>query len=83
MFVPKTEDQGTITLAQQDYLPILMDLFLVYRHSQRLSAHTISFYRNKLAYFLTFCEAQAVTQVAQVTPDLPVPARTLGTGESR
>ncbi len=84
MFAPKTQDQGTITLSQQDYLPILVDSFLVDRRSQGLSAETISLYRKKLAYFLRFCEVQAVSQVAQVTPDLIRRFLLyLGLGESR
>lgn len=70
MLVPKTQDQGTITLSQQDYLPILIDSFLVDRRSQGLSPDTIGFYRKKLNYFLAFCDSQVVTQVLQLTPDL-------------
>lgn len=70
MFVSRTQDQGTITLSQQYYLPILVESFLVDRRSQGLSAETIVFYRKKLHYFLTFCETQAVTQASQITPDL-------------
>lgn len=70
MFVRKPQDQGTIVLSQQDYLPILVKSFLVDRRSPGLSPDTVSFYRKKISYFLTFCEAQAVTQVSQVTPDL-------------
>ncbi len=70
MFVPKTQDQGTITLSQQDYLPILVKSFLVDRRSQALSPETVGFYRKKLNYFLSFCDSQAVTQVSQITSDL-------------
>ncbi|HXD10053.1 MAG TPA: site-specific integrase, partial [Anaerolineales bacterium] len=66
----KREDQGTITLSQMDYLPILIESFLVDRKAQGLSGETVKFYRKKLKYFLKFCEGQAVTQVAQLTPDL-------------
>jgi site-specific recombinase XerD len=70
MFSPKTQDQGTIVVAQQDYLPILADSFLVDRQSQGLSPETISFYRKKLHYFPSSCDGQAVTQIAHITPDL-------------
>lgn len=70
MSVLKTQDQGTIVLSQQDYLPILVESFLVDRRAQRLSSGTIDFYRKKLKYFLDYCEAQAVTQISQITPDL-------------
>jgi site-specific recombinase XerD len=64
------QDQGTIVLSQQDYLPFLIESFLVDRRSQGLSPDTISFYRKKLRYFEAYCEAQAITQASQVTPDL-------------
>ena len=38
MFSLKSQDQGTIVLSQQDYLPILVESFLVDRRSQGLSA---------------------------------------------
>ena len=66
----KIEDQGTITLSQMDYLPILIDSFLVDRKAQGLSIETVQFYKKKLNYFAKFCESQAVTQVGQLTPDL-------------
>ncbi len=66
----KIEDQGTIMLSQMDYLPIVIDSFLVDRRSQGLSVETILFYEKKLNYFAKFCESQAVTQVGQITPDL-------------
>jgi site-specific recombinase XerD len=70
MYAPKIEDQGTITLSQMDYLPILIDSFLIDRKSQGLSRETIQFYQKKLNYFAKFCESQAVTQAGQLTPDL-------------
>jgi site-specific recombinase XerD len=66
----KIEDQGTIALSQTDYLPILIDSFLVDRKAQGLSIETVHFYKKKLNYFAKFCESQAVTQVGQLTPDL-------------
>ena len=70
MCTQKIEDQGTIILSQMDYLPILIESFLVDRKAQGLSVETVKFYQKKLKYFLKFCEGQAVTQVAQLTPDL-------------
>ena len=70
MFASRTKDQGTIVLSQDDYLPILVDSFLVDRRSQNLSPGTQDFYRRKLAYFLRYCEVQVVTQVSQLTPDM-------------
>ena len=66
----KIEDQGTITLSHMDYLPILIESFLVDRKAQGLSIDTVLFYKKKLNYFAKFCESQALTQVGQLTPDL-------------
>jgi hypothetical protein len=70
MSLLKTHDQGTIELLQQDYLPILIESFLIDRRAQGLSPETIRFYNKKLKYFTKYCEAQVVTQVSQLTPDL-------------
>jgi hypothetical protein len=48
MFVLKAQDQGIIELPQQDYLPILIESFLIDRRSQGLSPGTIEFYTKKL-----------------------------------
>jgi len=66
----KNQDQGTIVLSQQDYLPILIESFLIDRRSQGLSPSTIDFYKKKLNYFLAYCEGQAVTQISQLTSDM-------------
>jgi site-specific recombinase XerD len=66
----KTQDQGIIELLQTDYLPILIESFLIDRKSQGLSSETIKFYRKKLKYLVHYCEGQAVTQVSQITPVL-------------
>jgi len=70
MSLLKTHDQGTIELLQQDYLPILIESFLIDRRAQGLSPETIRFYKKKLKYFLNYCEGQALTQISQLTPDL-------------
>jgi site-specific recombinase XerD len=69
MSVLKTQDQGLITLSQQDYLPILVESFLIDRRSQGLSPDTIEPYTKKLQYFLKYCERQALTQISQLTSD--------------
>ena len=49
----KIEDQGTIKLSQMDYLPIVIDSFLVDRKSQGLSLETVQFYnKNTKWYFI-------------------------------
>ena len=66
--IPK-QTQRTF-LEQECYLPILFETFLTARRAEGLSKSTITFYREKLTAFLAFCDAQAVTQVKDVTPDL-------------
>ena len=65
----KTQDQGLIILSQQDYLPILVESFLIDRKAQGLSPDTIELYTKKLKYFLRYCERQALTQISQITSD--------------
>ena len=48
----KLEDQGIIELSQMDYLPILIESFLIDRKAQGLSSETILFYQKKLKYFI-------------------------------
>lgn len=55
----KTQDQGTIALSQHDYLPIVVDSFLVARRAQGLSPETISLDRKQLKYLRDYCEDQA------------------------
>ena len=55
MYALKSQDQGIITLSQQDYLPILIESFLIDRRSQGLSPDTIEFYTKKLQYFQKYC----------------------------
>jgi hypothetical protein len=43
MYALKSQDQGLITLSQQDYLPILVESFLIDRRSQGLLYETIDF----------------------------------------
>ena len=69
MYALKTQDQGLITLSQQDYLPILVESFLIDRRSQGLSPDTIEFSTKKLQYFQKYCERQALTQISQLTSD--------------
>lgn len=69
MIALKTQDQGIITLSQQENLPIVVESFLIDRKAQGLASGTIFFYRKKLEYFLKHCEDQSVTQISQITPD--------------
>ncbi len=70
MIASNHEDQGTILLSQQDYIPLMVESFLIDRKAQSVSPDTLSFYQKKLKHFLSFCEQQTITQVSQITPDL-------------
>ncbi len=64
------ETQRIFLEEQQDtYLPILAESFLVDRRAAGLSPGTLKFYRDKIRIFLDYCEAQAVRQLADLTPD--------------
>ncbi|MEP0806739.1 MAG: tyrosine-type recombinase/integrase [Chloroflexota bacterium] len=65
--LPRTQ---AIFLRQDEYLPILAETFLITRKAEGKTAATVRYYQNHLRIFLAWCEAQAVTQVRDVTPDL-------------
>lgn len=65
--LPRTQ----ATFLQQDgYLPILAETFLTARKAEGRTSATLRYYRNHLGIFLEWCEACAVTQVQDVTPDV-------------
>ena len=57
-------------LKQEGYIPILFDGFLMARKAEGLSQSTMRYYRRSLSVFVAFYEAQQVTQIQDVTPDL-------------
>lgn len=57
-------------LQQEGYLPILAETFITARRAEGLSKNTLRYYREKLDIFLAWCEAQALTQAQEITPDL-------------
>jgi site-specific recombinase XerD len=64
--LPRTQQ----TFLQDCYLPILAETFYTAKKAEGLSAGSLKYYREKLTPFLDYCEAQAVTQLQDVTPDL-------------
>src|SRR5687768_13804655 len=68
--LPSHKQTQRTFLQQECYLPILFETFLTARKAEGLSKSTLNYYREKLTVFLAFCEAQAVTQIHDVTPDL-------------
>jgi integrase/recombinase XerC len=69
MFPTITENQRTISVSNAEYLPILVESFLVDRRTQGLARGTIEFYRTKLIVFQNFAESHALTQLTELTPD--------------
>jgi site-specific recombinase XerD len=61
---------ATDFLDQAGYLPILSEIFYTARKAEGVSVGTLAYYREKASIFLSWCEACAVTQIQQVTPDL-------------
>ena len=73
MFNLKAQDQGLITLSHQDYLPLMVESFLIDRRSQSLSLDTIELYTKKLQYFLRDCMKSGRVRLEndQIQPNLP------------
>jgi hypothetical protein len=57
MYSLKTQNQWIITLSQQDYLPLIIESFIIDRKSPGLAQGTIFFYQKKLEYFVKYCDA--------------------------
>lgn len=63
--------QWTIkNLALDDGIYTWLEAFLVDRKAQNMARGTLYFYREKLKLFSAYCDAQAVTNIGQVTPDI-------------
>ena len=61
--------QGTlVNSAVDEYLLTWLEAFLIGRKAMGVSDGTLYFYRKKLGKFSQYCEAQAVTQIPQITP---------------
>ena len=58
------------SLPQDVYIPTLAAAFLLDRRAQNLTKKTLDFYRMNLEIFITWCEAQAVKTIEQITPEL-------------
>ena len=64
------ETQGTLQEFSlvDTYLETWLEAFLIARKAKGLADGTLNFYRKKLKKFSAYCEAQAVTQIPQITP---------------
>ena len=66
-----TKTNGLITkFAQEDYLPLWIEAFLIDRRAQNMTAGTLYYYKTKLKLFIHFCETQAVRQITQIDAGL-------------
>jgi hypothetical protein len=72
MFPTNTENRRSINISAVDtaeYLPIIVEAFLLDRRTQRLTGGTIKFYQEKWKLFLDLSESHAFTQITELTPD--------------
>jgi|SRR5271157_2521948 len=69
MFSPETQTQRIVQVANDDYLPVLVESFLTDRRAGGMARGTVTFYAKKLKYFSAYCDAQALTHLADLTPD--------------
>lgn len=58
---------STGVLTNDDYLETWLDAFLFDRKAQNMTEGTLQFYRVKLKTFASYCEAQAISRVSQLT----------------
>ena len=63
-----TDSRKSTQFAQETYIPIWIESFLVDRRAANMADGTVTFYRHKLANFERYCESQALTQLDQLTP---------------
>jgi site-specific recombinase XerD len=64
-------DQRTITDYSQDtYLLSWINGFLLDRKAQNMSKGTLTFYQKKLKLFTDYCNAQVITQITELTPEI-------------
>ena len=57
-------------LETETHIETQVDTFLVDRRAQRKSEGTLGFYRQKLALFGEYCDAQGITAITQLSPAL-------------
>jgi site-specific recombinase XerD len=69
MFSTNLHEQTIIEFAQGGYLAITIESFLIDRQAAGLSRYTLKFYRQFLNPFITYCNANSLTLIQQITPD--------------
>lgn len=64
-----SENQTIITVLGDDNIAVWVDAFLQAKKSENLSKHSIAFYDRSLKVFITYCDAQSVRNINQITPN--------------
>jgi integrase/recombinase XerD len=54
----------------QDFIPDWANQFNQAKKAEGISSYTLIFYRQQLNHFLHFCDAQIITRVSEITPNL-------------
>jgi site-specific recombinase XerD len=68
---PNTEHaQTTINNSSFDSIPDWANAFYQARKVERVSPHTLTFYKQQLGHFLRFCDGQVISQMGELTPDV-------------
>ena len=60
----------TSKLCVQDYIPDWANQFYQAKKVEGISAFTLTFYKQQLGHFLRYCEAQVITRVDEITPNI-------------
>jgi integrase/recombinase XerD len=69
MFLAKNHEQTIIEISQGDFVAIIAESFLIDRQAGELSKKSLKFYKQFLTFFITYCDANSLKQIREVTPD--------------
>ena len=69
MISSNLHDQITIEVAQGEYLAINIESFLIDRQTSGLAKKSLKFYRHHLNQFITYCNANSLTYIQQISSD--------------
>lgn len=69
--VTKIQNQGIIKkLEQETHLATWISAFILDRKAQGMAKGTIYYYQMKLRLFTDYCDAQVITQITEITPNV-------------
>ena len=69
MILSNSHDQMIIKVAQEGFLAIVVESFLIDRQTSGLSKFSIKYYRQHLKQFVTYCNANSLNLIGQITSD--------------